>query len=532
MYEGTLRSLCNKTSQYMLCFDMQTDYYFVSTPLKGVNASKIEELIENITSGNNNTSVLNELGLNIVDQWHLEHWVGIQLAPTHESNSQDWQSYVNTMRTLHKVILKLSKVTDLDELYRQAILNAQQYLYLDRSGILLLDKFKNEMYGTWGTNENGEVVCESDFRSPLPDAPWAVETIASKDYVAVWDNKELLYYNKTVGHGWNAMAAMWDGDEAIGWIACDNLIHHRPLQPWLKEIIGHYGQSLGHLIVRLKKANELKNANINLEKTVERRSRELIEKIELLEQTQDELIESEKLASLGSLVAGVAHEVNTPLGIGITAATDIASHTDKIIQRFNDKSISQTALQTYLNDVQEGSDILTKNLIKAGDLIASFKKLSSDQSQDLKERFNLHSDVENLFKSFGHEVKNKPISLINAVSSDININSYPSRINQILTNLIHNSLVHGFEHIKEGEIQISAQVHTETLTLNYFDTGKGVNLDQLDKVFDPFYTTKRNQGGTGLGLNIVHNLVKKMHGNILVTPHTPHGLHFSITLPT
>ncbi|PKG39728.1 sensor histidine kinase [Psychromonas sp. Urea-02u-13] len=327
------------------------------------------------------------------------------------------------------------------------------------------------------------------------------------------------------------MAAIWDGDTAIGWIACDNLIKKRPLQPWLKEIIGQLGQALGHSIVRFNNLKKLKDINDNLESLVEQRSSQLKDKISLLEKTQNELIESEKLASLGSLVAGIAHEVNTPIGIGITAASHLVVQTQSINEHYVNKTMKKSQLDDYFHCAIESGEIIQDNLMRAGDLVKSFKQLAVDQSIDTSLDIDLKELIDNIKKSFQHQFKNKPIQFINHIDSALCIYSCPGKLNQIITNLVNNSLLHAFQSNLKGTIEIKAHIDKKTLHICYFDTGTGVENDALAKLFEPFFTTKRGKGGTGLGLNIVYNIIKKLDGQVALSHVKPSGLKFDITLP-
>jgi signal transduction histidine kinase len=144
---------------------------------------------------------------------------------------------------------------------------------------------------------------------------------------------------------------------------------------------------------------------------------------------------------------------------------------------------------------------------------------------------NLEGLVDNIKKSFQHQFKNKPIDFINHIDGDLYIYICPGKLNQIMTNLVNNSLLHAFQSDNKGSIEINASIKNQSLNLCYFDTGMGVKDDALTKLFEPFFTTKRGQGGTGLGLSIVYNIIKKLDGQVVLSHVKPSGLQFDITLP-
>ncbi|WP_198552807.1 sensor histidine kinase [Psychromonas sp. Urea-02u-13] len=527
------KEYCTQSPELMLLFEPEEQYSCASKALTNLLSHSTTNL----------SNFLRDLP---ADQYQHPNFSSFSLQVEHVScidnlycyqfnhlkiDESSWKNFADTMGKLHAITRRISQVATLDELYQQSIIEAQQHLYLDRLAIFLLDTETNEMIGTWGTDQDGTVKDERGFRSPISDSPWVALTLASKENVQVWNDIDLLYYNKVVGKGWSAMAAIWDGDTAIGWIACDNLIKKRPLQPWLKEIIGQLGQALGHSIVRFNNLKKLKDINDNLESLVEQRSSQLKDKISLLEKTQNELIESEKLASLGSLVAGIAHEVNTPIGIGITAASHLVVQTQSINEHYVNKTMKKSQLDDYFHCAIESGEIIQDNLMRAGDLVKSFKQLAVDQSIDTSLDIDLKELIDNIKKSFQHQFKNKPIQFINHIDSALCIYSCPGKLNQIITNLVNNSLLHAFQSNLKGTIEIKAHIDKKTLHICYFDTGTGVENDALAKLFEPFFTTKRGKGGTGLGLNIVYNIIKKLDGQVALSHVKPSGLKFDITLP-
>jgi signal transduction histidine kinase len=535
MIEQWLRQYCLEGSQLLLfCHEDFSDPHF-SNALKDITGDETAFFIELLTP----LSLQNEaqkkrlaeaFNLRLIETKQLDGRVVYQFNHVNDVDA-DWVLFVDALTRLHEISHRLSRLQNMDDILRFAISEAQEHLGIDRLGMLLFDQDKNEMIGTWGTNEEGDLNDEHDFRQPMPDSPWVLEALKSKNHVALWENVPLKQYGKEVGIGWNAMAAMWDGEKAIGWIACDNLITRKPMQPWLKEIIGQFGQILGNLIVRLQQQQALESINQNLELLVDERSKQLNLKVEQLESAQEELIESEKLASLGGLVAGVAHEVNTPLGISVTAASHLNEQTNTLVKSYAEKIMTKSQLEKYFNQAEESSQIILNNLQRASELVSSFKQLAVEQSNDIKDDIQLHLVVDNICKSLHHSMKNRPIIIHNHVSEALMFKSFTGKVNQIFTNLINNSLLHAFEFEDSGDIYITANIEGDMVKIEFKDNGVGVEKDKLASIFDPFYTTKRGKGGTGLGLNIIFNLINKLDGKLSVQANEPKGLCFTIFIP-
>jgi signal transduction histidine kinase len=250
-----------------------------------------------------------------------------------------------------------------------------------------------------------------------------------------------------------------------------------------------------------------------------------------LEQTQTQLIEAEKMASLGSLVAGISHEVNTPLGIAVTAASHLNQHTQEFKIKHDTGKLSKSGFISYMESTTETTDIILSNLNRADILIQSFKQIAVDQSSDNKSVFNLKQHLEMLVTSLRPSFKKLPID-INIYGEDFDIDGYPGPLNQIVTNLIMNCIKHGLTECEQGEINIIITQDNEHITLTIEDNGIGIADNIKSKVFDPFFTTKRGIGGSGLGLNIVYNLIKgKLGGDIYIEDNEPQGARFIISLP-
>lgn len=292
-------------------------------------------------------------------------------------------------------------------------------------------------------------------------------------------------------------------------------------------------------ITSIKAVEEaLRAANEALESRVAERTRaltsanaDLQQTLGVLRQAQAQLIESEKMASLGNLVAGVAHEINTPLGIGITAASHLESITHQFGHRVEANQLTRTDLQQYLVAAKESSRLILKNLERAGQLVRSFKQVAVDQGSEERRVINLGDYLNEIAFALRPVLKQSAHELRIVCAQDIMLDTYPGAIYQIAVNLISNALAHAFSKDQQGLIELRAYTRgSNEVVLEYQDNGVGVEPSVLKRIFDPFFTTRRNQGGSGLGLHIVYNRVTQLLGGTIIAENRD-GLHFVIRWP-
>jgi len=266
-----------------------------------------------------------------------------------------------------------------------------------------------------------------------------------------------------------------------------------------------------------------------------RRSRDDAEQaLRELKETQASLIQAEKMASLGQLVAGVAHEVNTPIGITITGASQLVTLIDDLARQQAAGAIKRSDFLRFLSDGREMAQLILSNSTRAANLVQSFKMVAVDQSSDERRRFDLKSYIEELLRSLRPAYKDlKGLDTIVDSPAGLELDGYPGALSQILTNLVINALTHAFRPDRQGRITISARALTaDIVELEVADDGVGIPSDILPKIFDPFFTTRRGSGGSGLGLHIVYNLVTgTLRGTITVTSVPGEGTRFTLRFP-
>jgi len=277
---------------------------------------------------------------------------------------------------------------------------------------------------------------------------------------------------------------------------------------------------------------QLESLNNQLESLVEERTKELESSLEELTHTQNQLVESERLAALGTLVAGIAHEVNTPLGIGVTAVSHLNLINDKALDKLDHKEMSIEDLKNYFIKVDENIQILYYNLDRASELVNSFKQVAVDQNAIALMTFNINDYLKKILLSLKHEYKRTKHKIDIVCNEQLYIHTYPGAISQIITNLIMNSLLHGFERIEKGHIEIHFDEISDYYHLVYKDDGKGIAKDDLGKIFEPFFTTKRDKGGSGLGLHIIYTIVtQQLGGTITIESDINKGIDILIRFP-
>lgn len=280
-----------------------------------------------------------------------------------------------------------------------------------------------------------------------------------------------------------------------------------------------------------KRTKELFELNQDLEKRVAERTAELESSIIVIKEAQAKLVQSEKMAALGGLVAGVAHEINTPVGVGITAASHMETATKDFEKLFETEQMKRSDLQSFLSTSKEASRILLTNLTRAAQLIQGFKQVSVDQNTGGKRVIDFAEYIDKILMSLHPKIKMTKQTITVDCPKKMLVDTYPGAISQILTNLIMNSLTHAYDVDDSGLINITVREMDKKLEIEYRDDGRGIDQDHINHVFDPFFTTKRASGGTGLGMNIVYNLVtQKLGGQINCESEVGKGTSFHFTI--
>ncbi|WP_452031312.1 sensor histidine kinase [Azospirillum palustre] len=272
-----------------------------------------------------------------------------------------------------------------------------------------------------------------------------------------------------------------------------------------------------------------------IEEIVTRRTEELSAALETLKRAQDELIRSEKLAALGGMVAAIAHEINTPIGNGLTVATTLSEKITEFQAILEGKELRRSVIRDYSGSFGTASQLLVGNLLRASELIGRFKRVAVDQTGELRRRFELDVVCGEVVAMLRPTYRHSSVSLDLKLPAGVVLDSFPGALGQVLTNLITNAMIHAFaDATVPGTIAIAAVLEEDGrhVTLTVADDGAGIAAAVLPRIFDPFFTTKLGSGGSGLGLHIVYAIVMRVLGGVVaVESRIGQGTRFSMVLP-
>nr|WP_315488365.1 ATP-binding protein [uncultured Rhodoferax sp.] len=294
-------------------------------------------------------------------------------------------------------------------------------------------------------------------------------------------------------------------------------------------------------ITQRKRAEaDLNQLNLDLESRVNARTSELakansslVAAMDTLKHTQSELLQRDKLASLGALVAGVAHELNTPLGNSILVATSLGLAAQNLGKGMREGTLTKSGAATMIEQLTEGTALMTRNLERASELIVNFKQVAVDQTSEKRRSFDLGQVLQEVIETLQPQFKHTPHTVSVDAPEGLAMDSYPGPLGQVITNLVMNGLIHAFDASRPGTMAVVARISEgDSVELIVRDTGRGIAPEHLSKVFDPFFTTRLGQGGSGLGLHIVYNIVvSTLGGDIRVHSEVGAGTTFTLHFP-
>jgi signal transduction histidine kinase len=307
-------------------------------------------------------------------------------------------------------------------------------------------------------------------------------------------------------------------------------------------VAGHYTQTVDDLDARDELGEMARAVEVFRSNAIAKRQTELDlnaskenaeDALRELQDAQRSLIEAEKFAALGGLVAGVAHEVNNPVGISLTVASSFARRCAQFSDEIRDGAVRRSKLEEFIAGSHEAAKQLVTNLNRAADLIQSFKQVAVDRTHAERRIFDLREATEQLIVSVRPALKHSTVWLSVEMPEGIAMNSYPGPYGQVLTNLVLNALTHAFPHGRMGSLRLSARpLGSDQVEIEFADDGIGMSQDVQRRAFEPFFTTRRNRGGTGLGLHIVYNLVtRRLGGSLKLESEAGRGTVFRIKLP-
>lgn len=289
-------------------------------------------------------------------------------------------------------------------------------------------------------------------------------------------------------------------------------------------VVTAFGAFVRDITERKQAEQAMLRLNEGLERRVDERTREL-------RRAMDQIVESEKLASLGSIVAGVAHELNTPIGNIVMMASTLSEKITELARAASAGQLTRSQLCREAEQCREGGELIVRSAGRASQLIESFKKIAVDQTSQRRRSFDLRETVSDILHTLGTVLRHASVSHELRIPAGIRMDGFPGDLEQICNNLILNSIHHGFEQRGCGHIILDASVRGDWVDIVYRDDGVGIAPELQRKVFEPFYTTKLGQGGSGLGMCIVHNLAHAQKGEIHLESEVGQGVTLTLSLP-
>ena len=286
-----------------------------------------------------------------------------------------------------------------------------------------------------------------------------------------------------------------------------------------------------HLLLRQALA-QVRDLNNTLEARVQQRTEELETALQELHESQVHLAMSEAKATLSMLVASVAHELSTPIGNGLMASGTVVAQARDLQRLVDAGSLKRSDLSGFLTMLDGAASLTQQNLQRAHELIGNFRQVAADQASEQRRSFDLRAAVAEIVHSLTPSLRRFPHTVVQAIPDGIVLHSQPGSLGQVVINLINNAYLHAFEGRTDGVVTVSASQHGERVVLVLEDNGLGIAPEVLEKMFQPFFSTKIGRGGTGLGMTIVHKLVSKtLGGEVRVTSTVGQGTRFEIELP-
>lgn len=431
------------------------------------------------------------------------------------------------LAALHDVTLGLIRRLDLSELLEGLVTRAGALMGTMHGNILLLEPSGTEMRVRVGTGVESDFVgyCTRPGEG-LSGQVWQTGQPLVVDDYRVWAGRKPDsshdVFRAAVG------VPLKSGGQVVGVLSLDYLDEERTFGQSEVETLQRFAQLA---VVALDNAR-LYTAAQEAKEATEAANRELSQALADLQTTQSQLVEAEKMAALGGLVAGVAHEINTPIGIGVTAASLLEQKTSSFRQTYQSGQMKRSELEKYLDAASQSSAMILHNLQRAAELIQSFKQVAVDQSSEERRMFAVKPYLDEILLSLHPKLKRTPLTVETRGDENLTLDSYPGVFAQIVTNLVMNSLIHAYEPGQPGHLTFDLKQKNGRFIFEYADDGQGIPPEHLSKIFDPFFTTKRGQGGSGLGLHIIYNLVtQKLGGTIRCESEVGKGTRFVIELP-
>ena len=429
-----------------------------------------------------------------------------QSKDTHQAKSE--KDVINALLSISKLVISDLKLVDLFSEIHQIINNV---VTVKNIAIAQVDIENDEMYLSYFVDEkDGSVYQGKSIKIGNGLSSYALKhpqpiNLNKTDILKLQENGTIDQILGTMCTSWVGVPILYE-EEILGLVIVQSYDESFIYDARDVEVLTFVGASISNVFKQKQIAEEEKRL-------------------------KDELIQKEKMASLGGLVAGVAHEINTPLGVCVTGISNLLNEHDKFLVSVEAQNVTESQFNEFIEDVGETCEIVKSNVERAAKLISSFKQIAVDQSSETNRDVNILGYLNEIVTSLNPMVKKTQHDIEINCAPDLVLNTKAGALSQLFTNLITNSIIHGFEEITKGRILINVEQNTKQTTFSYTDNGKGMSAEHTTKFFEPFFTTKRNSGGSGLGGHIIYNIVTSLGGSVKLRSELGQGIKITFTIP-
>jgi two-component system NtrC family sensor kinase len=445
-------------------------------------------------------------------------------------------SVINALFKISSLVL--SKLT-LPQMYKTIHDIIAEIIYVKNIAIFLYDPVEELITFDYFVDEKDEMVIGTTM--PIGEGISSYVIKKNKPCLFTRSDQRKLLAQGEISNVIGSLSENWMGapianDEGVmGIIIVQSYSSHNTYDEGDLQLLSFVASNLAIVLQQRKFRNkeiedkELLESGFQL---IQKQNVDLERMMETLKGTQDDLVQKEKMASLGNLVAGIAHEINTPIGICLTAITNLHYQYKGLEKKIADNTASDKHLNCFFEDVDEACTIIESNTLRAAKLINSFKEIAVDQSSEASREIDMKEYIDEILLSMRPILKKLPHKILIECPDNFMVETMPGAISQVLTNMINNSMIHGLSDMEKGFIEITVYKENDCFALCYQDNGKGLNDDEIKMLFEPFYTTKRGSGGSGLGTHLIYNLVTStLNGKITVQSELNKGLRYNLLIP-
>jgi signal transduction histidine kinase len=449
------------------------------------------------------------------------------------------KSHLNVINALLKISSLVQSKLTLAEIYKKIHLIIAEIIYVKNIAIFLYDPIDKIIVFDYFVDEKDQGI----IGTTMPIGKGISSYVIRKNKPCMFTSAEQkdMQVKGKISNVIGSLSESWMGapistnDGVIGIIILQSYSSDHMYKDDDLQLLSFVASNIGIVLEQRKHIDKEREDKAFLESNlqlIKEQNLALENMMETLKGAQTELVQKEKMASLGNLVAGIAHEINTPIGICVTAITSLHHQYKSLQKKITNNTASNKHLNYFFEDVAETCTIIESNTLRAAELINSFKEIAVDQSSEVSREINMKEYINEILLAMRPILKKTSHEVLVKCPENLVVKTIPGAISQILTNMINNSIIHGFNDGDKGCLTITVVKESDSFFLCYQDNGKGLDNDEIKMLFEPFYTTKRGRGGSGLGAHLIYNIVtSSLHGKISVESEPGKGLRYDLSLP-